>query len=148
MAKLSTGKASAKRNAKSVRKNGKNRRSQIIECDMLASQVVRLRDGACVVCGRREPLFCHHIYSRGCHSIRHDLRNLVAICWACHRHVAHEHPERFRDIIIGKIGLETYLELKHLAYAAPKSKVDYEAVKKYLIDERHDLVARQAEELF
>jgi len=128
-------------------KTEKSRKALIKECDVIASQIVRLRDGKCCACTRAHPLFCHHIFSRSCYALRFDLRNLVAICWACHRHVAHEHPEKFRDIIIGRIGEETYLELKRIAYSAPKNKQDLEAIKAGLITARHDLVAQMADEL-
>ena len=133
--------------------NGKSKapdkKRLIKECDTLFSQFIRLRDGKCCVCGKADrPLFCHHIFTRRIYSLRWFPANGQAICWACHRHVAHEHPEKFRDIIIGIIGEDTYLELKRMAYAAPGAKHDYEAIKARLIKDRQDLVAEQAGNLF
>lgn len=134
---------------KTEKKKSPNKKRLIQECDTLFSQFIRLRDGECCVCKRSDrPLFTHHIFTRRIYALRWHPDNGRAICWACHRHVAHEHPEKFRDIIIGIIGEENYMELKRIAYAAPGAKLDYEAIKSSLIRERQDLVCRQAEELF
>jgi 5-methylcytosine-specific restriction endonuclease McrA len=133
----------------SGKKKAPDKKRLIQDCDTLFSQFIRLRDGKCCVCGKADrPLFCHHIFTRRIYALRWFDKNGVAICWACHRHVAHEHPEKFRDIIMNKIGEEQYLELKRMAYAAPGAKHDYVAIKARLIKDRQDLICRQAEELF
>lgn len=134
---------------KTPKKKVPNKKRLIQECDTLFSQFIRLRDGKCCVCGKSDrPLFCHHIFTRRIYALRWFDKNGVAICWACHRHVAHEHPEKFRDIIIGIIGEETYMDLKRTAYAAPGAKMDYEKIRENLIRDRQDLVAEQGQKYF
>ena len=59
--------------------------------DDLASQVTRLRDKRCLMCGATEGLQAHHfIVTKGA-STKHrwDLRNLVSLCYPCHIHKVH-----------------------------------------------------------
>ena len=59
--------------------------------DDLASQVVRLRDRRCMICGETENLQAHHfIVTKGA-STKHrwDLRNLISLCYPCHIHKVH-----------------------------------------------------------
>lgn len=59
--------------------------------DDLASQVTRLRDKRCLMCGATEGLQAHHfIVTKGA-STKHrwDLRNLISLCYPCHIHKVH-----------------------------------------------------------
>ena len=59
--------------------------------DNLASEVVRLRDGRCLMCGAKDNLQAHHfIVTKGA-STKHrwDLRNLISLCYPCHIHKVH-----------------------------------------------------------
>ena len=59
--------------------------------DDLVSQVVRLRDRRCMICGETENLQAHHfIVTKGA-STKHrwDLRNLITLCYPCHIHKVH-----------------------------------------------------------
>lgn len=61
------------------------------EADKLASEVVRKRDGRCLMCGATEGLQAHHfIVTKGA-STKHrwDLRNLISLCYPCHIHKVH-----------------------------------------------------------
>ena len=61
------------------------------EADRLASEVVRLRDRRCLMCGATENLQVHHfIVTKGC-STKHrwDLHNLLTLCYSCHIHKVH-----------------------------------------------------------
>lgn len=61
------------------------------EADRLASEVVRLRDGRCLMCGATEGLQAHHfIITKGA-STKHrwDTRNLISLCYPCHIHKVH-----------------------------------------------------------
>lgn len=61
------------------------------EADKLASEVVRKRDGRCLMCGTTENLQAHHfIVTKGA-STKHrwDLRNLISLCYPCHIHKVH-----------------------------------------------------------
>lgn len=59
--------------------------------DDLVSQVTRLRDKRCLMCGATEGLQAHHfIVTKGA-STKHrwDLRNLISLCYPCHIHKVH-----------------------------------------------------------
>ena len=59
--------------------------------DDLVSQVTRLRDKRCLMCGATEGLQAHHfIVTKGA-STKHrwDLRNLVSLCYPCHIQKVH-----------------------------------------------------------
>ena len=61
------------------------------EADKLVSEVVRLRDKRCLLCGTTENLQAHHfIVTKGA-STKHrwDLRNLISLCYPCHIHKVH-----------------------------------------------------------
>lgn len=61
------------------------------QADDLASEIVRKRDGRCMMCGKRENLQAHHfIITKGA-STKHrwDLRNLITLCYSCHIHKVH-----------------------------------------------------------
>ena len=61
------------------------------EADKLASEVVRKRDGRCLMCGATDNLQAHHfIITKGA-STKHrwDLRNLITLCYPCHIHKVH-----------------------------------------------------------
>ena len=59
--------------------------------DALFSQLIRLRDGACVICGSVRDLECAHLIRRGYHAVRYEPRNAVALCSRCHGHMT-RHP--------------------------------------------------------
>lgn len=76
-------------------KKTKSVRQLVKEADNLASQVVRKRDGRCLMCGKppseKEHLQVHHfIITKGA-STKHrwDLRNLITLCYCCHIHKVH-----------------------------------------------------------
>jgi predicted restriction endonuclease len=63
------------------------------ELDKLWSKRVRERDGKCALCGVKDKqLYAHHYIVNRARSVkyRHDVRNGVALCYACHRHKVHK----------------------------------------------------------
>ena len=83
-AKSTKKRAKAKAKTKSIKQLRKM-------ADDLASQVVRLRDRRCMICGETENLQAHHfIVTKGA-STKHrwDLRNLISLCYPCHIHKVH-----------------------------------------------------------
>ena len=81
--------------AKSTKKKAKAKVKSISqlrkEADKLVSEVVRLRDKRCLLCGTTENLQAHHfIVTKGA-STKHrwDLRNLISLCYPCHIHKVH-----------------------------------------------------------
>ena len=84
MIKNTKKKAKAKPKTKSIKQLRKI-------ADNLASEVVRKRDGRCLLCGKTENLQAHHfIITKGA-STKHrwDLRNLISLCYPCHIHKVH-----------------------------------------------------------
>ena len=59
--------------------------------DNLASEVVRLRDRRCLMCGKTENLQAHHFIVTKGSSTKHrwDLHNLLTLCYSCHIHKVH-----------------------------------------------------------
>ena len=59
--------------------------------DNLASEVVRLRDRRCLMCGKTENLQAHHFIVTKGSSTKHrwNLHNLLTLCYSCHIHKVH-----------------------------------------------------------
>jgi len=81
--------------------------------DILTSQIVRLRDGRCVLCGTSERLQCGHIFGRRSHGARWDIEpdgNCHGQCSGCNQRHNYE-PLRFYRWFIQKFGQEKFDEL-------------------------------------
>mgnify|MGYP001585274054 CR=1 FL=1 len=92
----------------------KSKRSQLIDkLDDVVSKIVRARDKVCVLCGRKDKLTCGHIFGRGHHSLRWDIRpdgNCHTQCWPCNRrHVFDTYP--YYDWHMRKFGKDRFDEL-------------------------------------
>jgi len=83
---------------------------------------IKERDGRCRKCGRTGRLECAHIVGRRVKELRHDERNALALCFACHR-FAHENPLAFVDWLKTEIGSAELRRLKQIA-ATPKKVRD------------------------
>jgi len=72
----------------------KTRRQWVEELDVLAREVVYLRDGKCCVrCGRTAQLAPSHVYPKGKYTrLRHDTDNILTLCFACHICWWHKNP--------------------------------------------------------
>lgn len=82
--------------------------------DVLWSEAIRHRDGpTCPYCGVRPVNQAHHIFSRRIYSTRWEPGNGVGLCQGCHKFTAHQHPERFRRWLVGRMGQEAYDALYH-----------------------------------
>jgi hypothetical protein len=74
----------------------------------------------CQLCGRdhsenKRNLHTHHIFSRRYKNTRHDMDNGIALCgMRCHKLIAHEKPEEFRDFLLDFLG-DRYVILKNKA---------------------------------
>ncbi len=85
--------------------------------DSLWSEKVKQRDGfACVVCGKKEYLNSHHIYSRTSFSTRWDLNNGITLCSGHHTlksdFSAHKTPTEFVEFLIKRYGQKYIDDLK------------------------------------
>ena len=69
----------------------------------------------CRVCGTRDLLHVHHIFSRqSSPHLRHYLPNLILLC-AGHHKMIHDLPKAGKLIIVGIIGYDAYEKLERLA---------------------------------
>ena len=81
------------------------------ELDDLWHQAVLKRDGyRCRICGSKDRLQTHHIFSRVRKTTRWDIDNGITLC-AGHHYLAHRDPEKFRRFVIKIIGEEKYEKL-------------------------------------
>jgi len=65
----------------------------IKKVDAVFNPYIRLRDGACVICGSTESLQCSHYYGKKAHpAVRWATWNAHAMCASCHykHHNGHE----------------------------------------------------------
>ena len=83
--------------------------------DIWFSKAVRLRDGACLVCGTDQSLECAHIYGRRRKIVRYSMDNAVTLCHHHHR-VMTENPLAFSG------WLETELGAGHLELLTEKCR--------------------------
>ena len=81
------------------------------ECLRLWSLCVRARDKTCRNCNSDYMLQGHHLIQRTYKLSRYNLENGLILCARCH-FPEHVNPEKFRDMILGVIGEDKYLELK------------------------------------
>ena len=62
------------------------RKPQDNKCLALASLICRTRDGfRCIMCGSTSHPQAHHLIHRSHRAYRHDLNNMVTLCFNCHR---------------------------------------------------------------
>ena len=111
------------------------------KCDKLWSEAIRTRDGECILCGKKEGLNAHHwIHSRAQgNSHRWDVKNGVAVCFACHLYKIHNYAsadiiERLKNTAFER-GIVTPEEYEQIAnnHAIAKFGVDdMERIKEYL----------------
>ena len=111
------------------------------QCDELWSKAVRTRDGACILCGKREGLAAHHwIHSRA-RSLahRHDVRNGVTLCFACHIYKVHTDAtaatmEELTKAALGRqiVTPNELVEIENDYSIAKFTVEDYERIKEYL----------------
>ena len=91
----------------------RKKKSILVKCDELMSQIIRLRDQMCLVCKKPatrtvkglpiKGLDCHHIIGRTRHDVRFEPLNLISLCKNCHKwchngispHASLETIERF-----------------------------------------------------
>lgn len=102
------------------------KKTLIKKLDTVMSQIVRSR-GVCAKCGKgaeQVTLQCAHIFSRRNMSVRFDLRNLLALCYACHFHWAHKEPIQFYEFIEQYLGEYEFSQLKIRARGIVKWSIE------------------------
>ena len=105
------------------------------DCDKLWSQIIRQRDGKCLVDGcTNESLHAHHIFSRRHLGTRWlPITNGVSLCFYHHKYWAHVDYEDFRKFVIDCIGEVEYYKLYTLSKLATHYKIpDLLEIKEHL----------------
>lgn len=93
------------------------------KCDKLWGEIIRSK-GQCEWCGRMDMrLEAAHIISRTYSKTRHDLKNGLCLCSACHRK-GHSFPTLFTEFVIQHIGQDE-LDRLHRQAQQTDYKVDY-----------------------
>jgi len=76
--------------------------------DKAFNEYIRLRDGACVICGSTESLQCSHYWGKKARpAVRWDELNAHAMCAKCHykHHLGHE--AEYADFMYNQYGFDT-----------------------------------------
>ena len=105
-------------------------KSQLKQADILFSKYIRNRDKRCRRCNSTEYLQCAHVISRSYHQVRHDKKNAVALCRACHVYFTH-HPLEWYDWANEELGRGKYSDLKEKAQQY-HNKIDYKGIIEFL----------------
>ena len=109
--------------------NAKRRKAEL---DTLWSIRIRDRDRNCQKCGGIGGLQAAHIFSRGNLTMRWDLKNGIALCYACHIHWGHRRPVEFTLWVIGRLGEDKFAALKKKSqniYDPSNFQQDFEKIK-------------------
>jgi hypothetical protein len=110
------------------------KKTEIKKLDDLWSKKVK-GIGICEMCGRRDYLNAHHIYSRSNRSVRWDLNNGICLCSGHHtlcNDSAHKAPADFIDWVKDYRGKEWWEKLVKAKNEINKFQ-DYETIKEELV---------------
>ena len=107
------------------RKPKSERKKLIVECKLLWSKLVKIRDkNECRVCGSDAGLQSHHIFADRMHSTtRYMVSNGIALCFQHHYPRGHSDPCVMRENIVKAIGQEHYDMLERHSVGSQKYSV-------------------------
>ena len=88
-----------------------SRKLLVKKLDKAVSELVRERDGCCVVCGSTYKLGCGHIFTRKNYSTRWDLQNCWCQCWSCNFYHSSVEPWKYFNWFITKFGQDKFDDL-------------------------------------
>lgn len=105
------------------------RKGWVRKLDKLVGDIVKLRDGQCVVCGSKDNLTPGHIFSRVAYSTRWDLQNVACQCVSCN--FKHEFdPYPLLNWYTEKYGVGALDDL-HFRYVHPVKFKDFQLEEIY-----------------
>ena len=123
------------------------RKGWVRKLDKLVGDIVKARDGKCIVCGTTKQLTCGHLFSRIAYSTRWDLDNCYAQCLSCNfRHESDPYPmteavkEKYWHKLfnegnhIGELlesDVKDWIEGLHFKYVTPRKFKDFELAELY-----------------
>lgn len=122
---------------KPVRRKAPERKTLVAKLDKITSEIVRRRDGECVLCGKRTGLQCGHVISRMKYAVRWDLTNTNTQCDGCNLHHNYQ-PHKYINWFIGKWGLKEWEALCRRAEKPAMKTVELHA----LLERMQDLKER------
>lgn len=106
-----------------------SRKTIVRKLDKLCGDIVKGRDGKCVICGTREKLTPGHIFSRIAYSTRWDLQNIATQCQSCNfRHESDPYP--LFNWFTARYGIGALDEL-HKRYVTPRKFKTYQLEELY-----------------
>ena len=114
------------------------RKGIVRKLDKIVGDIVKLRDGECVVCHTKSNLTPGHLFSRVAYSTRWDLDNLFCQCSTCnYRHEYDPYPlMAYADSVLGKKKVQTLHKqwgIPH-KFSTPQLVDLYEELQNYLVD--------------
>lgn len=130
-----------------------SRKTIVRNLDKIVSQIVKARDGKCIVCGTTQNLTCGHLFSRVAYSTRWDLTNCYAQCLSCNfRHESDPYPMTEAVKKLWERQLKDYREESrsqiasaqlddiHRKYVTPRKFKDFELLE--LLEELKEIYAK------
>ena len=122
-----------------------DRKKLIKRLDSIVREIVLLRDGRCVICGKLDNLQCGHLITRGKHSVRWDLKNCHVQCSGCN--LKHEfYPEIYTQWFLNKYGLVEYEALCRRSEGSKYSISQLEDIEFELTELRKVLAEKSVQE--
>lgn len=89
--------------------------------DKAFNEYIRLRDGACVICGNIESLQCSHYWGKKARpAVRWCELNAHAMCAKCHFLHHHGHEAVYADFMYTQYGNEALDTLRNMSTAQSK----------------------------
>lgn len=99
--------------------------TEIKKLDAIFSAIV-CKENPCVKCGNY-PTEPHHLIKRKYLQVRWDRENVWPVCRECHRK-AHDHPLKYEEFALARLGRKKFFELKQRAYVKTFRKLFYEDI--------------------
>jgi hypothetical protein len=122
--------------SKAINKEKRHRKNITESLDKICSLICKWRaNNKCEICGNVGTQAHHNFSKKAFPFLRWNIDNLLWLCFACHIRKIHQQGqyELARDVLILKLGISGYEQLKVLAYRV------YEGLKpKFAITPHHE----------
>lgn len=130
---------------KPKRRKRTERKKLIASLDKITREIVLVRDGRCVTCGKVENLQCGHLITRARYGVRWDLLNCNVQCSGCN--FRHEYnPEIYTRWFLNKYGQAEYESLCNKSENGKYSISDLEDILFNLTEIQKDMVRESLEQ--
>lgn len=105
------------------------RKGIVRKLDKIVGDIVKARDGKCIVCECRSTLEPGHLFSRIAYSTRWDLENVYAQCHLCN--FRHENDPYPMMDMVERILSKKKVEALHRRYVTPRKFKTFELEELY-----------------